>query len=94
MECSDDLVEKILGLAKLRMSREEACKAIESIEILLSGLRGLPREDPLYYVWEEPGSPPPEPVRHPRIEVSRLGAVLDEEGRVVLPWRGPGVSDR
>lgn len=94
MECRGELVERMLGLARLRMSREEACKALGSIEALLADLRGLPREDPLYYVWEEPGGTPPEPIRHPPTDLSRLGVELDEEGRAVYPWKGPRGADR
>jgi len=89
-ECSR--IEELMRLARVRMPREDACKAIRDIDALLSQLRDLKvEEEPLYYIWEEGQQLPPEPIVHePRGRSLIPGERLDEEGRVKLPWKGGG----
>ena len=88
--CEPGMLEALYRLARLRLPRSEACKAIRDIEALLGELRRIaPGGEPLYYVWETGQDLPEEPVRHePRGRILIPGTRLDGEGRVELPWRG------
>ncbi|MCE4609497.1 MAG: hypothetical protein F7C36_03835 [Desulfurococcales archaeon] len=92
-ECVE--LERLLELAKLRIGKEEACRYIQDVRLMMEDLRHVveryPGAEPLYYVWDVEEYRPPEPSEERTLLLSKLGWIkLDEEGRVVLPWRPRG----
>ncbi|MCE4602457.1 MAG: aspartyl/glutamyl-tRNA amidotransferase subunit C [Desulfurococcales archaeon] len=92
MECSQDLLERLASLAKLKLDREEAeeiCRSIPRIAEYLrkvSKIPGIVEAEPLYHVWEEESrllddSP------NRRVDLASLPVDVDD-GYVKAPWRG------
>ncbi len=88
-------LERLLGLAKLRIDKEEACKYIRDVRLMMEDLRHVveryPGTEPLYYVWDIEEYSPPGTGEERRLVLANLEWIkLDEEGKVVLPWRPRG----
>ncbi len=86
------IVDKLMNLAKLKMPKEEACKYIGEIKDFIGQLSETlsqyPGTEPLYYAWEYPEYKPPYSIERRQLELEKLSWLkLDEEGRVILPWR-------
>ncbi|MCE4625237.1 MAG: hypothetical protein F7C35_05155 [Desulfurococcales archaeon] len=94
-ECDREKLEALMSLAKLWLPEDEACKYISDMERLTSTLQAAVRkygvEEPLYYVWEEGYEPLEEPISHGGVDIRGLTPDrVDDEGRVVLPWKPRG----
>ena len=92
-ECME--LERLLELAKLRIDKEEACRYIQDVRLMIEDLGHIveryPGTEPLYYVWDIEEYSPPEPSEERKLFLAKLEWIkLDEEGRVVLPWRPRG----
>jgi len=92
-ECRSGLVERLLSLARLRVSGEELdilCRDIERISSYLrqvgEAVRGID-VPPLYHVWEEEGFLKEEEVDR-RIDVRDFAPDVLEGRWVRVPWRG------
>ncbi|MEB3780181.1 MAG: hypothetical protein GSR85_08120 [Desulfurococcales archaeon] len=92
-ECRVDLVERLLSLARLRVSREEfmvLCRDVDRISSYLrqvgEAVRGV-NLPPLYHVWEEEGTLKEESVER-RVDIEDFAPEVLEGRWVRVPWRG------
>ena len=94
-DCDREKIRALMKLARVRIPEEEACKYIADMEALTSTLQEIVRrhriDEPLYYVWEEGYETLEAPIIHGKVDLRAvIPDKVDDEGRVVLPWRPRG----
>lgn len=92
-DCDRETLDRLLALARLKVSSgeyERICRDIDTIAGYLRQVGGLDLEGvkPLYHVWEE-GLRLRSHGEDRRIDVRELTGVDVEDGYVRVPWRGP-----
>ena len=96
-ECLE-LLEKLSNLAKIDLSNMDLgdlCSYLRGVQEMMRGLKASVEKygdpPPLYYVWEGEDLPLPRRTQRDRLELDALlGDRLDQDHRVVLPWRPRG----
>lgn len=92
-ECDKETLDRLLALAKLKISNEEydrICRDLNTVAGYLRQVGDLELEGakPLYHVWEE-GLRLRGYDEDRRVDVTELAGVEVEDGYVRVPWRGP-----
>ncbi len=92
------LLEKLASLAKIDLDGldlGDLCSYLRGVQDMMRGLKESVEKygdpPPLYYVWEGEELPLPRRTQRDRLALDKLLADrLDQDHRVVLPWRPRG----